>query len=697
MSSEASPQTMRLLALLLSIVLPASGFGAQDPSQASSEATFIRLDVFATRGGVHVDDLTASDFEVVENGAVQDIATFERVAPLEARPAGTGPAARRHRRRVFIIFLDAPHLSKEATARLRETIVPKLDALIGPDDLLGIMTSEVSAGNLTLAPKTQPLNDVLEPYWQMAGEVDPEREHSDAQYLQCYPAATGEAMSQTAREMIERRRERVTVDVLIDLARHFSTARDERKAVILLSEGWMRHGPNPGLAGRGQSPTGPPMRVGSDGMPYALDPADPQSQARFRCDMDRLRLSQLDNARGFEALVNESNLGNVSFYAIDPDGPPAAAATTGAPLDAPRDVEAAESLASSKRSQSLVDLASDTDGMAAVDGTSVEALLARVAEDLAAYYLVGYFSSLQSREAEFRNVRVQCTRPDVVLRTRRGYRASSRRETVDVEPLVDEPETRGSDLEAVRKAPLPLGRLDRFRSDDVFRIAAVPTLGSEEGRRIWIVGELDYGAAQTMAWRSGAEATVIVTRSGEKVIEERVSVAAGERTFVTSLSAPTEPGGYLVQVRLAPGRQAKELSGADRFDVVPAGEEPAILSPLLFRRGPATGGRYLPTADVRFRRNEILRVAAPVAGNVSDADIRLLGRDSQAIDIPVAATIVHGAPDQDEDAPDRSDQGAWIVGRIPLAPLAPGEYVVEVTGVRDGEAHGVRVPFRLIP
>jgi hypothetical protein len=79
-----------------------------------------------------------------------------------------------------------------------------------------------------------------------------------------------------------------------------------------------------------------------------------------------------------------------------------------------------------------------------------------------------------------------------------------------------------------------------------------------------------------------------------------------------------------------------------------------------------TGNEELPTADVRFRRSERLRVEVPSAVDVTSA--RLLDRNGKPMPtIPVSVSTRTDA-----------DGTRWATGELLLAPLAPGDYVVEV-------------------
>jgi hypothetical protein len=87
---------------------------------------------------------------------------------------------------------------------------------------------------------------------------------------------------------------------------------------------------------------------------------------------------------------------------------------------------------------------------------------------------------------------------------------------------------------------------------------------------------------------------------------------------------------------------------------------------VFIRRGPSTGNKEMPTADLRFRRSERMRVEVPSAVDVTSA--RLLDRTGKQIAaIPVTASTRTDA-----------DGTRWATAELLLAPLGPGDYVVEV-------------------
>jgi len=102
---------------------------------------------------------------------------------------------------------------------------------------------------------------------------------------------------------------------------------------------------------------------------------------------------------------------------------------------------------------------------------------------------------------------------------------------------------------------------------------------------------------------------------------------------------------------------------------------------VMWRRGPATGVKYVITADPRFTRSERLRLEFP-AGLTTSATAKLLDRHGNATAIPV----------QISERPDAAGDFGWIMAEVNLAPLAAGDYAIELTA--DGARQ--RVEFRVV-
>jgi hypothetical protein len=101
----------------------------------------------------------------------------------------------------------------------------------------------------------------------------------------------------------------------------------------------------------------------------------------------------------------------------------------------------------------------------------------------------------------------------------------------------------------------------------------------------------------------------------------------------------------------------------------------------MLRRGPSTGLKHLATADPRFQRNERVRLEMATA-LPGTATARLLDRVGNPLRVPV----------QIAERPDASGF-RWIVADAVLAPLASGDYAIEV---KMGDATRV-ASFKVVP
>ena len=106
---------------------PPSQQPQQPPPRFRAETNLVRVDVYATKDGVPVQDLTAADFEVFEDNAPQKIESFEHIVVRHRRAAGArseptsvtaaNALAADPRRRVFVIYLDINHVELRGLAR----------------------------------------------------------------------------------------------------------------------------------------------------------------------------------------------------------------------------------------------------------------------------------------------------------------------------------------------------------------------------------------------------------------------------------------------------------------------------------------------------------------------------------------------------------------------------------------------------
>ena len=355
-------------------------------------ANFVRVDVFATKNGVPVEDLKAEDFEIAEDGDSQKVETFElvkiqtggdattRVEPRtvrESREMVADPRAR-----VFVLFLDTYHVGQASALNIRRPLINMLNRLAGPEDLIALMTPDMAASDITFTRRTDKIADLIDRsgFWGQRNELI-KKDPIDQVYEQCYPpeAGSGRSTSVIAEEMILRRREKATLDALEELVFYLGGLREERKGILLVSEGWLLFRPNRSLAEMGGTPQRPGVYVGPDGRIATSDPRRAAGMDTSRCDQDRLALAGIDNSRRYLDILRVANRSNASFYPIEPRGLVVFDTDLGPNPPPPIDVDFAMLR---QRHETLKTAALDTDGIAVMDSNDINAGLQRVVADL---------------------------------------------------------------------------------------------------------------------------------------------------------------------------------------------------------------------------------------------------------------------------------------------------------------------------
>jgi VWFA-related protein len=690
------------LAAICWAFLAAQGGPPQDPPQPPppqqptfrTETNYVRVDVYPTRAGVPVHGLKQEDFDVFEDGVRQKLEAFEHVlitpaGPQESRrePSSVGDAlqqARNPRSRVFIIFLDAPNVSVTGSYWIKEPIIRLIDRIVGPDDLVGVMTASMNAANITLGRKTEVIEQQLRDNWIWGTRFSVMRDKRELSYEQCYPPLQGEkaGTSALAKALIERKRERATFEALQDLVRWLHNVREERKAIITVTEGWVRYRPDeklmnlredpnykepiPGIENIGVGPTGklttkPEVNGDSDGL------------SKRECDTDRMRLAAMDNEQFFLDIVADANRGNASFYPVDPRGLVAFDAPIGPDPPPPPSVDRA---ILRDRLEAMHDLALGTDGMAVVDSNDLDRGLKRIADDLTSYYLLGYYSSNTKLDGKYRNIDVKVKQPGVNVRARRGYRAATAEEVAAARAAADGPATGGPP----RALTAALASLAKLRPEPRFRVNAA-TMPIDGGTRVWIAGEIPPKPAGGASEAPLGGTADIEIRSGSTSKTARVPVTAGERGFVTSLDLPAGVGPTM-QVR---ARLASDGGGLPVTDMLETEIGPTVAQPLAFRRGPSTGNRLVPAAEFRFSRSDRLRLELPVAVSTKATAARLLDAAGTALQLPVTLG----------ERTDAQSGQRWITADLTLASLGAGDYAIEITTASGSNSHQIITAFRV--
>ncbi len=660
----------------------------------------MRVDVYPTRNGMPVADLRQEDFEILEDKAPQTIDEFEHVIIRSAGPQDTRrepntvaesrQAALEARARVFVLFLDVNHVEQAASRRIKTPLIEALDRLIGPDDLIAVMTPGMSARDITLARRTTTIEGFLTRYWWGERDQTIFKDPVEDLYAQCYPGIprSGETTARDqgiAQEMILRRREKQTLDALQDLVRFLGGVREERKAVITITDGWRLYGSNPALVRpiEGQAP--PRTAVGIDPRTGTLT-GNPAAAAGYVdsniCERDRLVLSQLDDEREFRTLLDEANRSNTSFYPIDPRGLAVfdenivPAAGVGIGINANPTVPLAEDRARLfARNTSLRTLAEATDGIAVVDSNDLSRGLRRISDDLTSYYLLGYYSS-GKLDGRFHSITVRVKRPGIQIRARRGYLANTEAALAASAPVA--PAVSPAVAANARAVDAALASLGTAGRELPVRLHAAAGWTPAMTADVWAVVEVGRTAQEE--WTGGGQAdALLLDAAGKTVATGRAQLAVGSTTARIALASNAlVPGDYQLQVRTKGARAVAAANDVLRINVPAA---PQGTGAIFYRRGPAAANRDVVTADLRFRRSERLRIDVPTP-SAEMVTARLLDRNGNGMAVPVTATTR-----------DDADGSRWQSAELALAPLGPADYLLELTT----SAGRTLVAFRVIP
>ncbi len=709
---------------------PPPADASQEPERPTFrlEANYVRVDAYPTAGGQAVADLGPDDFEVLEDGKPQQVEQFERVelSTLTAREERRDPTsvadgreqAGDPRRRVFIIYLDTHHTTYTGSHRARKPLVNMLERLIGPEDLFAVITPTMSPRDIVFARRTELLDQALYSNWTWGQRDAWVRTDPEEQQLEmCYPdfgtrmqgsargaPTMGEAgYPGVAAQLIRRKREEEVVASLESLVAYLGVVREERKAVIMVTQGWQLYRPKPeltarreedGVPGPGGLGTGPDGRITTNRAAAGMSNRGMMSP--IECAERAGRYASLDNFQRFTAVMERANRFNVSFYPFDTRGLAVGDTTMGDrderivndpgegfnrtldPVERARrnaDPMSMDQATLTARLDSMRMLATNTDGIAIVNTNDLNAGAQRIVDDLSTYYLLGYYSSNRDLDGKWRRITVRVKRPGVEVRARRGYRALRPEDmlTATADAAADAAGGAGESAEAAEASAVDaaIGSLAGAR-DGLPMYSRAAWMFGPSGGTVWVAAEVDAAAAKDAGLATGGTLTVtLATAEGAALGDVETPVAAGARMAALHVPvAGVAPGSEIVvRLRMRGADGALPLSDVVR---VPVPQELAMTvgAARLQRSGPSTGRRYAPAADPRFRRTDRIRVDLPVSPGATEVSAELLDRTGATLTaIPVKAAL---AP------PDAETDTSWATADLTLAPLSAGDYVIRL-------------------
>ena len=392
-------------------------------------------------------------------------------------------------------------------------------------------------------------------------------------------------------------------------------------------------------------------------------------------------LAHLDNAQDYLDLMDIANANNVSFYPVDARG------LAAFDRDRQREPRCCRRPTRSQlvraRVESLRTLADNTDGLAVVDTNDLDKGFQRIVDDMTSYYLLGYYSTNTKLDGKVRKIKVRVKRNGVDVRARRSYRAATEEE-IEQGTAQMTAAAAAAPASAVQAA---LNSIGSSRAGVPLRTAvSYATVGGGARRaHVWALAELDPGLLRGDEWVSGGEVDVLLqSADGTKIDQRTGTLAGGQRSLNVDLGEVALPDGELVvRTRIKPTAGGLPVSDTIRLTTSPDGDGPGV--PVLLRRGPTTGVRYVPTADKQFRRTDRVRLELPSAEGVAATSAEVLDRAGNAMNIPVTTAV-------------RNDGTlTWATAEVALAPLAAGDYALRLKTERAGKSSEVVTGFRVIP
>jgi VWFA-related protein len=613
----------------------------------------VRVDVIVTdRQGNPVTDLKLEDFEIQEDGKPQKAETF-RLVKIDTltQPGYTQrnirtrndeeTAAADENSRIFTFFLDDYHVRKETSMSVKKPVVEFIANQLAPGDLVGVMYPLTPIDAVLINRNHQGVINTVEKFMGRKYDYEPINDVERGYVHRLNPQGI---------EMIRRQ---VSLTAIRGICTKLGSLREGRKSLILVSEGYTSLLP-PQLRSNLPGAIAAPGDVTRD--PFAAENNIMEDRARFSADMDLLQ--------EFRDVFDACNRNNTSIYALDPRG------LSAGEFDSSTNISIRTSQAYLNSSlDALRTLAENTDGRAIVNRNDLGTAMKQIIRDSSAYYLVGYTTQAPT-DGKFHEIKVRVKRPGVQVRARRGFWAFTEE---DLKRAVAGPKP--GPPPAVTKA-----------------LATIAPLTNRRYVRTWIGNDKgDAGKTKlTFVWEplpptpgvkrdEPRRVTVLATsRSGDIIYRGRVPLELAPSGSGGSVSFDAPPGALDVRLTIE-GDGTGTLDVEDRDVEVPDLSAPEIIitTPRVWAARNAreftalsSGTAPAPTLTREFRRTErlLVRFDALAPGTAAPTvTAQLLNQQGTKMS---DVTVTAGTPFSID---------------LPLANLAAGQYLLEITANAEGQ------------
>lgn len=647
------------------------------PVTFRAEVNYVEVDAFVTdQQGRVVTDLSASDFDILEDGKPQKIATFSLVnIPLERaeRPLFAGkpmePDVQTNQHidgRIYLIVLDDWHTDASRAPRVKAAARRFIEQNFGTNDIAAVVyTGGRSTDAQDFTNNTRLLLAAIDKFTgkklRSATINQLEGTRTDPTSGQLTPGDDTDSQERAYRA-------RGAMSTIRRLAEFMANVRGRRKAMLLISEG---------VDYNIYDLLGPSLQEISNATTL---PAPSAATA------------VLEDTR--EAIAAATR-GDVNIYAIDPRG-----LTTGTEdLITQQDTFEEQgvglrSLQSELRlsQDALRELADSTGGFAAVNQNDLNTAFDRIVRENSTYYLIGYYPANDKRDGKFRKIEVRLKRPGLQVRSRRGYVAPKGKPPA---PPAASPNAVAPGVVEALGSPLPVPGIP-------MRVFASPFKGNPPNAAIAMAVEMDLSGLQfTQAngtYNDKLDVVYSATDANSKIWpgdRSTVNLAMKPETFervktggfrvLTQMNLP--PGRY--QIRVAAGDANKSGSVIQDVEVPDFAKTPLALSGIALTSAAAAQTVTIapknplkdflpgPVAAIReFQSDDTIIVFGEVYENAREAahmvDIRTELRDE-------GGRAVRNVNEERSSAELQGKSGGYgFNARLDLKGVAPGLYVIHV-------------------
>ena len=408
---------LSILAVTLTSAQQQGQTGQQRPPVFRATADYITTDVIARDNqGRFIPGLTLKDFEVYEDGVLQNVSNFTAVvggrvltetAPVvSVRREGlilppTKPATDMSGR-VFIIFIDDMHLQALDSVKARMVLKDIRDNLLHEGDLIAIVSTGYSSiqVDLTYDVKKKRFTEAIDKV--LGGGMSPQEIINAAQTREGPAGLRHNAF--------------VAFSTAYDKLEQVQKIPNRRKAFIYVSSGYDF---NPFTNARFkaiQDAYGTPLRDESGNNTGELSRED-INRHRNPFELNGQQFAESDLISALAELTRTARRANVTFYTLDPRG-----LIAGSDISVQLSIEEWSRFVDTSVS-SLKVLAEETGGFCACQTNDFQGAIRRIDNEMSDYYMLGYTSSNPDPLKVYRRIEIKLkNKPDATLIYKDGYR-----------------------------------------------------------------------------------------------------------------------------------------------------------------------------------------------------------------------------------------------------------------------------------